>query len=424
MAEIQGKNAILKFYKNGYLPFLCATEFTLSIATEKMPIRTVGDGHFKKNTYQTGEYTLALSNLLFFDEYDQEENFNGQDLIERQLGFTSVLWRLTYTDDNGLVRSFQGEAMIEASSVGARPGEYVSGDFSLAGNGKLDFYEGEDPCPTEVTNVVFSDLDTSDGNIAFAFAYNGSPLQIEWFIDRYTENEKSGISAPNDTVFVDGMTTGTHTIEAVPRCGSNFTGISFSEDFITTGAQTCDINITSVDSSVSGQQITLTVNYTGGDPGSYVLLYRDAEGGNPPVQIGGQWPIDQPIVIDGNPLGDNNFTLAAYCSNNLLGETFEKTVTILGVTLRVWYQNGLTSANMNVQRNGITIVLWASPNTQDFVIISTDTIRATLTGLAPRRLVISDSDFNVLYNVATPPRDFTIPTLVDGKTYFITAEPS
>lgn len=417
MGYIQGNNAVLMLFKSDYEPFVCATEFSLEIAAEPLPIRTVGDGHYNKNTYNTVGFTLTLSGLLAFDD----NAFTGWDMIDKQLGFVDCLFRLSYEDENGNAKSFQGACVIQTSSLASRVDEFTTNEFSLLGNGKLDFFDGIVPCDSAITDILFTDLDNDDNQIAIAYNYTGSPVRINWLIDELTPNEKSGTVNAGDTIFVHDIATGNHTIRIEPLCGSGFTGISMEKSFIVTAGEACDVEIIGVVHSITGQSIRWTMTTTGGTPPeNYVVITMDG------TEIyRGSYLHD--ITINAIPFGPHEFNYRFYCNNNLLGDQFTETITIDGgATLRCWYQDDVPepgqTISMLVKKGPAILKFIAVPQQTVDTIQTSDIIHVDINTPVNRRLIVSDDTPTILYNNFGTTLSFTIPTIVSGKTYFITLE--
>lgn len=415
MGYIQGNNAVLMLFKSDYEPFVCATEFSLEIAAEPLPIRTVGDGHYNKNTYNTLGFTLTLSGLLAFDD----NAFTGWDMIDKQLGFVDCLFRLSYEDDQANAKSFQGSCVIQTSTLASRVDEFTTNEFSLLGNGKLDFFDGLVPCDSEITDILFTDLDNNDNQIAIAYQFTGTPVRVNWYLDEYTDTPRTGFVEAADTIYIHDIDTGAHSIRLEPICGSGFAGVDLTKDFIVTAGETCNVTIATRSTSITDQSITWAFTTTGGDPlTNYVVITKNG------VEIY-RGSYSSPITVHAVPFGPADYTYDFYCGNNLLGDTFSETITIDGgATLITHYDidvpDGVNTIMLTVKKGPFTLLFWAAPNERTDVLVVSDVIQATVTTPVARRLIVSDSTPTILYDVFGTTLTFTIPTITSGKQYFIT----
>jgi len=200
-------------------------------------VRTKNDGHWKKFTYQDISFSITLSGVLQFDDV----NLSGWDLLDNQIGFTQILCRCSFNDENGNIRTIQGTVMIETSTIGISQGALVKNDFQLQGSGKLDIFDGLIPCPTAITSITVDGQEAADGIVHVSYAYTGEAYQIKYRVDGIGDY----VYAVADlTLDIPGLSIADHSIEIIPVCVNGYEGTGMTEDFVVTQAMICTSSIT------------------------------------------------------------------------------------------------------------------------------------------------------------------------------------
>lgn len=358
MIGIQGKDAILSFYKNDWLPFVCSSDITIGITANKVAIRAPGDGPWKKYTYQDVEYTLTLSGILQFDD----NNFTGWDMLNNQLGFMHVQFRCSFDDENGDVKSVQGFAMIETSNLSSSVGALVKNDFNLVGSGKLILFDGFDPCPTAINTITVTGQTASDGIIHVTYTYSGGLYQIKYRLDGEGEYVYALADVQLD---IPGLSVGNHFIEIVPVCINGFEGTGLIQDFAVTQSLTCSSVITSI-VITTGAGASATNTHTGA---ATQMKYRID---------GGAWvyaSITSSISLAGLSVGNHTMEEIPVCANNVEGSGMVQPFTISASpsqsATHYDFTNGTvgrTSIIMSIFVNGVLTVSDNSTQSGDIVV--------------------------------------------------------
>jgi hypothetical protein len=306
---IQGEDAVLSFYKDGYLPFVCATDIGITLTAGKLQVRTVKDGPWKKYTYQDLSYTLTLSGLLKFDD----TNFTGWDLWQNQLGFAQVQFQVTFTDDQGNIRSIRGQGMIETTTTNINVGALVKQDYSLQGSGTMIMFDGIVPCNSTITGITFSGLSSGTGDVTVSYTYTGAPYQIKY---RLNDTGDWIYAIVSGSISLPGMAMGDYSIEIIPVCSNSFEGDGSTASFTVTLGTACPAVISNI--SISG---TYVATNTHSGPAS-IMRYRID---------GGAWnitTIDTPIPLGGLSAGAHTIEEQPGCTISLWGTGFTKSFTI------------------------------------------------------------------------------------------------
>jgi hypothetical protein len=298
---IQGYDAILSINKNGYLPFVCGTDVSVAMTSDELPIRTAKQGHWKNSTYNNASYSITLSGLLKFDD----SNFSAFDMIDNWLGFESIEFRVSFSDENGNIKSLQGEAMVKSNTLSWSAGTLVKTDLELTGKGELKYFDGLIACDSSITGITITGQTAVDGIIHVNYTYSGLPYQVKYQIDGMGAWHYALLGV---TLDIPGLSLGTHSINIVPVCQNGYeSDNSASQAFTITRGLTCSAVCTSI--STSGG--SLTPVFTGSpaqwqysiDGGPFIVV---------PISI-------TSISISGLTVGAHTVSVQPICSNGAFG---------------------------------------------------------------------------------------------------------
>jgi len=346
---IQSKNAVLSFYKNGWYPYVCASDVSISMSSDMIETRTATGGIWATSTYQKNSFSLSLGGVLVFDAV----NWSGLDFIQNWLGFTAVQFMLSMTDDSGTIKSFQGYCNVASLVMAASPGKVVENTYTLPGTGELMFFDGLIPCNGVISTITVTEALDSSGDATITYTYTGAPYQIKYRVD----GMGNYIYVLIGTSFVvAGGTIGAHSIEIIPVCSNNYVGTGLTKSYNITHNLTCSAVITNITITTT----TATPIYTG-SPTTY--NYQIDSG----TLVTGR-PIASSVSLAGLSVGSHSITMTPVCANGVLGTPLTKSFTVSsqpaqsivnysmvtwkpGNTLQI-YVNGVL--NVNVTANGAT----------------------------------------------------------------------
>jgi hypothetical protein len=364
---IQGTDAVLSFYKDDYIPFVCATDISLSLTAGKLPVRTAKDGYWKKFTYQDLSYTLTLSGLLKFDV----ANWTGWDMFDNQLGFSQVQFQCTFRDDQGNVRSIRGQALVETNTVTITVSALVKQDLSLQGSGKMIIFDGIVPCATAITAITFTGLADPDGNVTVNYTYTGDAYQVKYLVDGTGDYI---YALPNGSISLPSSAIGDHSIEIIPVCQNGFEGTGMIQEYTVTHDTACPAVITDI--SISGTYIA-TNTHTG--PASIMRYKID---GAPMWSI---VPINTPIPLGGLSAGAHTIKEQPGCTIGLWGTSFTKAFTIASqpAQSQIKYSTAFDShsdGTFNIYVNGVLTVTLTDTQAETSINVPTGaSVRVALT---------------------------------------------
>lgn len=384
---IQGTDAVLSFYKNDFLPYMCAENITINIVADKIETKTLGDGVWKKYTYQELQFTISLSGLLVFDTV----NWTGWDFLDNQINFSHVTCRASFTDNQGNVRSVQGDVMVENSSFKISAVDLVKQDIQLQGNGALMVFDGLIPCDTIINTITVTGQTAVDGIAHIAYTFSGDVQQVKYRVDDTGDYIYSSVGS---AIAIPGLALGSHDIEIVPICQNGYEGTGLFQTFTMTQSLTCATVITNITITGTSAQAV----YTGTAPN---MKYR-IDGG---VWINALITASISVAL---PVGSHTIEMVPICSNGALGTGFVKTFTISSSSFFSTINYQLTAippnTTLSVYKNGTLMANLTASGSGNFVAATTDTILAVLTVSQTARdinLKITNDDTSVqIYNVS------------------------
>lgn len=390
---------------------MCGSNVSIEITCTKVAVRTRGDGHWKKYTYQDAEFSITLSGVLVFDE----ENWTGWDMLDQQFNFTHVLCRCSFDDLNGDVRTVQGYVMIEQSTLSFAAGDLVKEDFQIQGNGKLDMFDGLVPCGTVITSIAVDGQEASDGIVHVSYAYAGDSYQVKYRID----NTGDYVYVVADlTIDIPGLAIGDHSIEIIPVCSNGYEGTGDTQAFTVTQALVCGTVISAI--TINGSVTSATAVYTGT---ATQMRYRID---------GGSWvvvPITQIVGIGGLSVGAHTIEMVPICSNNVLGTGLVQNFTVAAQpsqSIISWsFTNIGTGNNFKLYVNGVLLISNTSTGSGSVVAAVGQTVKAVISGsgnLKTIHLVVQDSTTSTTLFTDSAPNPDTLQYswTANGDTYSVT----
>jgi len=384
---------VVSLFKNDWLPFVCGTDVSIEISCTKIAVRTRGDGHWKKYTYQDSEFTVTLSGLLVFDD----ENWTGWDMLDNQFNFNHVLARCSFSDEDGNVRTIQGYVMIETSTFSWSAGQLVKDDFQLQGNGKLDMFDGLEPCPTVITSITVDGQENADGIVHISYVYTGEAYQVKYRVD----NRGDYIYALADlTIDIPGLTVNSHTVEIIPVCINGYEGTGLSQDFVVTQAMTCSSATTGmvIDTPDGSKYSNLSAGVTTSIGGSADFIrptitgsattYLYAFDGGAYVEM----PISAPIPISGLSVGHHDIGIIPQCvfdgnkkvQGTGMAFSFDLNVQPSQSKVNYSYTNLPPNNSLNIYVNGVLTVALSNANGSNYIIVPNGaSVKTVLASSAP-----------------------------------------
>jgi hypothetical protein len=220
---------------------MCATDMTVTLTADTLPIRTVKDGHWKKNAYLNSSYSVSLSGLLQFED---DNSWTGWDMIYNWLNYTDVQFRISFTSDEGEVRTIQGYAIVTTSTIGISSGALVKGDFDMTGNGMLMVFDGLVPCDSEITSITSTGNDISPvGDVVFNYTFTGNPYQVKYRLNSAGDYFNA---LATGSFTIPGLPLSADIIEIIPVCGNGFEGTGKTLGFIVSHNNPCQSIITNL----------------------------------------------------------------------------------------------------------------------------------------------------------------------------------
>lgn len=238
MAYIQGKKVLLTFLKDGdYTPFLCATDCALTINTETVDTRTVGDGYWRKPVGQSKSFTVSLTGLIELQltapiTFWLIENYDLQMLpVDFQMHFSDPA--------TGLNKYATGKALIVTSVLNGVPVGFATSSFEMEGYGALVISDTPNACAASIGYIAITDI--TGGTVTFEYDFVDDAVRIDYTING---GERESIFDPgvSGTFAIAGLDDGEYTIVFYPICENGNDGFPNELEFEITGGggEICD----------------------------------------------------------------------------------------------------------------------------------------------------------------------------------------
>jgi hypothetical protein len=373
MNVVQGSNAVLSFYKNGFLPFVCASTVNIGIDAAELPVRTIKTGAWKKVTYGQKSYAITLSGVLVYDS----SNFSGWDMMDNLMTYAHVTFLLSFTHQDGTIKSLQGTAMVKKTSLAVKTGDVVKNDFELSGSGDLMYFNGLVPCPSAILTVTVGGQTAGDGIARITYTYNGPLYQVKYRVDAIGN---WGYASVGTEIDIANLSLGTHSVELVPVCANGYEGAPFDQSFTMTQGLTCGLTVTSLTPTVTNANCDISVAFNTA-PGAATLKYSVDGGAYQYINT----PLSNPYVIHltGLPIGSHSINVIPICANGVQGTgatqnftiTSNSTNSVINWSTTIFPPGSL----LQIFKNGILVVSQTTTSAGgSFNAVTTDTIRAVL----------------------------------------------
>lgn len=224
-SPVQGNSCILKVFLAGdYLTVVCTKSFTLTVTSEVIETTTKGTGQFKTYDYNGISYTVSLDGILKFTDPLVENGI--MDLLNTQLGFIELSFKLYYTNPEGTVKILSGTAIITQTVITAAASQNVGGTVEFQGSGPFTIDAPDADCAIVITGDGLSVITPGSLYNFHPATTGGTPSRLDWALDGGAFN-----TALTDNFNV-AMGYGAHHITIIPYCSSGLPGTQFDEDFV------------------------------------------------------------------------------------------------------------------------------------------------------------------------------------------------
>jgi len=219
---VQGMDCLFQLDTGGgYLPFVCAKSFSLSLDSEFVDTTGLTDGQWKAYDYDSLGYQINLGGVM---KIIDAAGITVFDIMALQMGFTEVKWRSIYNDTNGNTKVCTGIALISNTTLNVQAGSLIDTPITLQGTGSYTTANTTEVCTGSISNILMGlGADPVYGRV-FNITYSGIN-RIDYTID-------GGASA---TVFPDVspyaleliFAAGVHNMVFTPICANGVSGVPY-----------------------------------------------------------------------------------------------------------------------------------------------------------------------------------------------------
>lgn len=212
--KIQGKNVILSLWDGAaYAPMGCATNVTIDVDTEIIPITTNDSGVWRTFKPRINEWGITCEGVTIIQGASL---YLPLDTILEQIRMAGVNIEIEFTDPDAVTQTITGEVLITNTSIDSNYGDFSNFSFTAKGNGEFTIDAVSDPVAS--TNVMTIEF-TGDGvTTSFADAdLIGRTIHLA-FIDHYEwKIITAGTPAAEEVKYTSG--TGTMSFLTAPAYG-------------------------------------------------------------------------------------------------------------------------------------------------------------------------------------------------------------
>lgn len=181
---IQGNDCLFQINTTGtFSNLVCSKSFILNIDSETKETTTRGDGGWRDYDYKTIGYTITLSGLLQI--MDSQGRNIYYDLLQQQINFLELPYRIIYTDPSLNVALITGTVIVTKSTINTSAGNLVESDIELIGKGNFNSFLIDE------TNTVDFKLNSSNFSSSNNLADGNNTYKLSDYKVLLTTNETS-----------------------------------------------------------------------------------------------------------------------------------------------------------------------------------------------------------------------------------------
>lgn len=367
---IQGTNAIFYIFKNDWVQFVCMESLSITVSPDTISTRTPGAGHWGKNTYQKINWNIYASGVLIVNQIS-DTNYTGLDFLDNIIGFTNALCRITYTDDQGNIKSVQGYGVVSGMTWSMTTGAVVKDDISILGDGELKFFDGLFPCVSSIISITPTGMTGGTGVITITYTYTGAPYQVKWRLNGVGAYSYALLGV---SIVTPPLTAGSYSIEIIPVCANGYeSDNSASQAFAVTLGGTCSATTSSI--STSGGSLVPTFT---GTPSQWKYSIDGAPYTTLSILVTG-------VNISGLAVGPHTASAVPICSNGvegtgILNQAFTVSATPTTFTLNWQLASFVAGNSIQIFVNGVLALSTITPGTGTITGASGSTIIARVMG--------------------------------------------
>ncbi len=385
---------MLSILKDGsYQPFVCAMDCEFSPSLETKPVRTIGDGRWKKPRGQSFSYSVSLSGLVELEGI----YVNGFHLLENYfMQALPVPFRMTfYEPKTGLIKFITGQALIVSAPFTGPTLDFANCSFQMEGYGIPVITNTPNNCEASIGYLAITDSEAGQITIEWNFVIGA--VRFDYTID---DGGRESVYDPGSsgTLVITGISEGVHTLTVYPICENGNDGFPQVIEFEMTGggAETCEPPTTVEFGSITNSSALASWSIPGSPPADG-FAWELAIASNPGVSVQSGTTPDDYLNLS-SLLANTEYVLRvrSLCEEGVsesgwTSGSFTTSAAPGANAVSYGFFPGESSGSMTINKNGVEVVFVDELTDSFFAAIDGDEIEIIGTGTGTVDIYVVDT---------------------------------
>lgn len=206
---IRGQDVIIDIYKvDGYYPFVCAENVSMTKTGVPKSVKTIGDGPNAAYRMQSKGYTFTIDGLI---PYDDAINVTAFDCLDRYENMLAVPFRMVWRDPSGTaIKGIYGSAYItEITFTG--PNDFAGASINFLGTGPTENFDGLTACDSAIDSITLNSQTTD----SITIGYTGAVLAVRFDYRIWSTGGFADISIFSGTALAPTLPAGSFSVSPI-----------------------------------------------------------------------------------------------------------------------------------------------------------------------------------------------------------------
>jgi len=241
---IKAKDVIIQFLSGGgYVNYACAETLETTFTMETKPVKTIGDGVWKRPAGQSLGQTINLSGVV----QRASSTPDAFDLLDNFKSMTAIDFKIIFFDEAGVAKILKGIGLPTEVSFSAGSEGFATGSITIEVIGDPDYVPvvpPEPPNPLDPDDCV-AEIETAHSDRVMVGPTLRRFIYIDTMVSGSADIARWDYSIDGgglQTAFTDGniptswilpiaYNVGSHSITITPVCDNGFSGTPFTFSF-------------------------------------------------------------------------------------------------------------------------------------------------------------------------------------------------